>query len=314
MTCRLDIVIPTYDRPHLIRPLVEEYLLPQCIEGDRIRVVWQGSESPGFPLSQSSSPVEFIRQERPNLPAARNRGLEASQADIILFLDDDVVPAPDLVAAHRACYGDPEIAGVAGFVDDPLFTAGRPLPSYIDLSNGDLFQNFMSPASRKTVSAMGANMSFRRSALAAVDGFDERYKRNALWEEVDCCLRLLAKGYSLWYCAGAKVRHLRSEQGGCRSERRRRYLYHQFANTVFFALRFVKPEQYRAWCTSLKYRLEYLSRADNGRDFGALLAGVAGIAGGIARFYASVLSRDPQRDTIDKAALRKTLAALGSKG
>ena len=310
MPLRLDIVVPTYNRPHLIRPLVT-VLAGQCLEGDRIFVVWQGPEPP----APSPSPVQYLSLGRPNLPAARNRGFKESHADIVLFLDDDVVPAPDLVSRHRACYSDPEVAGVAGYVDDPIFIRERPRPSIIDLSRGDCVQNFACSVSQKTASAMGANMSFRKSALAAIGGFDEHFKRNALWEEVDCCLRLLAAGNTLWYCADAKVKHCREDKGGCRGDRNRYgYLYHQFANTAYFALRFAEPENYGLWFTFWKYRLEYYSRIKRGRDFLAVAAGMAGAAGGIARFFGSLAWGSPRRKRIDRAALQKTLVALGSEG
>lgn len=312
MTLRLDIVIPTYHRPHLILPLVN-ILAPQCVGEDRIFIVWQGTKP--VAAAPLPPPVRYLALARPNLPAARNKGIKESQADIILFLDDDVVPAPDLVFQHRQCYDDPAVAGVAGYVDDPLFIRERPRPSFIDLSRGDCVQNFACPVSQKTASAMGANMSFRKSALAAVGGFDGHFKRNALWEEVDCCLRLLAKGNTLWYCADAKVKHCRIDNGGCRGDYNRyRYLYHQFANTSYFASRFAKPEHYGQWFTFWKYRLEYFSRMKNGRDFLAVSAGMAGSAGGIARFICSLVWGRPRRKGIDKAALRETLAALGSKG
>jgi GT2 family glycosyltransferase len=310
MTLKLDIVIPTYNRPHLLPPLVTA-LAEQCGDGERIIIVRQGEE----PSAATVSPARCIALSKPNLPAARNRGIAASQADVILFLDDDVTPAPDLVAHHRACYDDPSVAAVAGFVDDPLFVRDRPVPSFIDLTRGDCVQNFACVASQKTASAMGANMSFRKAALDAVGGFDEHYKRNALWEEVDCCMRLLAKGLTLRYCAEAKVLHHREDKGGCRGDRGKgRYLYHQFANTAYFASRFAKPEHYPQWFTFWKYRLEYFSRVDTGRDYFAVLAGVAGAVGGIARFFSASLLRNAGRNRIDKEKLSEILAVLGSKG
>lgn len=312
MINRLDIVIPTYNRPQLIPPLVE-MLAKQCLEGERIIVVWQGALPPAAP--KGSALVQYLALARPNLPAARNRGIKASQAGTILFLDDDIVPAPDLLAHHRACYDDPDVSGVAGFVDDPLFIRERPLPSFIDLSRGDCIQNFACAVSQKTASVMGANMSFRKSALESVGGFDGNFKRNALWEEVDCCLRLLAQGHLLHYCAEAKVKHCREDQGGCRGDRNKgRYLYHQFANTAYFASRFAKPENYGQWFTFWKYRLEYFTRTEKGRDFFRVAAGMAGAIGGIARFFLSGVFGNPKRKSVDRSKLSKTLAELGSKG
>jgi hypothetical protein len=162
---------------------------------------------------------------------------------------------------------------------------------------------------------MGANMSFLRSALTGIGGFDERYRSNALWEEVDCCLRLLAAGHALWYCADAKVKHCREDSGGCRGDRGKgRYLYHQFANTAYFASRFANPENYGRWFTFWKYRLEYFTRTEKGRDFIGVSAGMVGAAGGIVRFLVSLIVGNSRRNSVDKQKLSKTLAELGSKG
>ena len=315
MALNIDLVIPTYGRPQLLPALVRR-LAGQCCGADRLILVWQGTE----PLPDDfGAPVLILRQPVPNLPAARNRGIDASGADVILFLDDDTVPFDGLVEAHRACYRDENIGGVAGWVDDPLFDPTLPRPSTIDLTKGDCRQNFAFAESRETVSAMGANMSFRRSALVAVGGFDEHFTHNALWEEVDCCLRLLAKGYRLWFCAEAKVKHGREGAGGCRNEKGVRYRFHQFANTAYFAARFARREDYPKWLTFWKYRLEYLSRKNSqlsGRLFrhdpSEVAAGFAGAIAGIARYALSRMSINKRIGGIDKKAVSAALAASGS--
>jgi glycosyltransferase involved in cell wall biosynthesis len=314
MSLTIEAVIPTYDRPGRAEALAKA-LERQCRGGDGVLVVAQGRRRPaGLPAG-----ARLMALERPNLPAARNAALAASAADIVLFIDDDCSPAADLLEAHRSCYGDNAISGVAGFVDDPLFERSRPRPSFIDLTTGECVQNFSAPQSRRTASVMGANMSFRRAALLAAGGFDERYTHNALWEEVDLSLRLLAAGGALWYCAEAKVAHARDDRGGCRSHTGRRYLYHRFANTAYFAARFAEPRHYGSWLTFWKYRLEYLSRkqppAADGRvshDAAAVLCGACGAAAGIARFLLARLLGGNGIGRVDRGALAKALAALES--
>lgn len=52
---------------------------------------------------------------------------------------------------------------------------------------------------------MGAAMLIRRSAFAAVGGFDERFF--LYWEDADLCRRLRARGFSVRYTPGAHVVH-----------------------------------------------------------------------------------------------------------
>jgi GT2 family glycosyltransferase len=314
VTRSVDVIIPTYNRPERI-PLLVTALLSQCGTQDRIIVVCQGSAVPssGFPPA-----VSLVRLRKPNLPAARNAGIKMSVADIVLFLDDDVEPQSGLIGAHRSCYTDDAVAGVAGFVDDPLFDSRQTRPSFIDLATGNCVQNFSLPRSGPTISAMGANMSFRRKALLSIGGFDERYRSNALWEEIDCCLRIIAQGSALRYCAEAKVAHFRQQNGGCRQERKYRYLYHQFANTAYFAARFAWSRHYGSWLRFWKYRLEYLTRrpaaagTKASHDMLGILAGCCGAAGGVLRYFFAAALRDRALSRLDRQAVHHALDREGS--
>jgi GT2 family glycosyltransferase len=280
----VDVVIPTYARGD--RALnVGEKLRPQLKGKDRIFIVWQGND----PAPPSPDPaISVIHSPRPNLPRARNRGCAAGKGAVVIFLDDDVEVMDNLIANHRISYLDQATGGVAGRVDDPLFDSSQTVPSVFEPQTGALRQNFNLDADQETISFMGANMSVARSALSQIGGFDERFSGNGLWEEIDVAFRLRAAGYTIRYCSGAGVRHLRAATGGCRSHRAYRYLYHQFANTAYFAFKHADRCYRVSWIRFWWYRLEYLSRT--GRRFPrhdplAVAAAMMGAVCGISRGY-----------------------------
>jgi GT2 family glycosyltransferase len=278
----IDVIIPTYDRPLRAEKLAVS-LVPQLAENDRIIVVWQGTAKPDI---RETGNVVLLHSSPPSLPRARNAGVRAGTGDIVVFLDDDVTVSPGLLDGHRHAYDDQSVGAVAGSISDPVFDNKEPAPASFDETTGRLVQNFCVETSQFTISVMGANMSFRRSALAGIGLFDERFSHNALWEEVDAAFRLRHAGWRIWYCRPARVSHHRDSNGGCRSDPALAYCYHQFANTAYFAARHC-PEKYRkSWFTFWKYRLEYESRKKFlwlDHDPGMVLAGVAGAVAGILR-------------------------------
>jgi GT2 family glycosyltransferase len=166
------------------------------------------------------------------IAAARNSGLAAATAPILAFLDDDCEPAADWAERLLAGY-DETVTGAGGTIVP--YTPPGPIQRYLDRHNPlqPLELNLASSdrlmyrlrlylqrqwrgtqhdvagagGSRDVYSLVGANMSFRRDALLAVGGFDERFRFGA--EEVDLCLRLrrAPEFARLVHLDGAKITH-----------------------------------------------------------------------------------------------------------
>lgn len=118
--------------------------------------------------------------------AARNTGWRASEADWIAFLDDDVVPARNWL---RALADDleglkPDVAGSQGRIAVPLPRDRRPT---------DWERNVRGLEHARWATA---DLAYRRSVLAAVGGFDERFT-HAYREDADLGLRVTRAGQEI---------------------------------------------------------------------------------------------------------------------
>ena len=121
--------------------------------------------------------------------AARNRGWRAVPVDVdwIAFLDDDVLVPGDWCAALAADLTAAAASGLAASqaeIDVPLPERRRPT----DWERGT--------AGLSGARWITADMAYRRDALAAVDGFDERFPR-AFREDADLALRVQDTGRRL---------------------------------------------------------------------------------------------------------------------
>ncbi|GAB2515583.1 glycosyltransferase [Nocardia heshunensis] len=133
-------------------------------------------------------------RETKGLSGARNTGIAATTADIVTFLDDDAVAAPDWIAALLTPYADPAVLGVGGQVR-PNWRAARPrwFPDEFGWVVGSGYRGL--PTRRAPVrNVIGANMSMRRELLVESGGFDEQLGRVARrplgCEETELCIRV----------------------------------------------------------------------------------------------------------------------------
>ncbi|NIZ89511.1 HAD-IIIA family hydrolase [Kineococcus rubinsiae] len=130
--------------------------------------------------------VRLVRSGGRGPAAARNAGWRRTTSEWVAFVDDDVeLPAVwsrELVRDLAQCL--PDVGGCQGSITVPLPPDRRPT----DWERGT--------AGLETAAWITADMAYRREALVAVAGFDERFPR-AFREDADLALRVVAAGWEL---------------------------------------------------------------------------------------------------------------------
>jgi len=104
----ISIVIPTYGRDGVLCDMVAS-LLALAERAEELLVIDQTPEHDEETTERLTGwdregDIRWIRHQPPGVVGAMNRGLREAKGDIVLFLDDDIVPDVNLVAAHRQAH------------------------------------------------------------------------------------------------------------------------------------------------------------------------------------------------------------------
>jgi HAD superfamily hydrolase (TIGR01662 family) len=177
------IVVPSIGRPSL-RVLLEA--LASGTEPVRCPVIVVDDRPDGQDLAAELADLDLpglrvVRSGGGGPARARNIGWRHARTTWVSFLDDDVVTDPDWYAVLQQdlVHAGPEVSGSQGRLRVPLPDHRRPT----DWER--------STAGLASATWITADLSYRRSALGAVGGFDERFPR-AFREDADLGLRVVA--------------------------------------------------------------------------------------------------------------------------
>lgn len=165
--------------------------------------------------------VRVLEFGEANISKARNAGIAAAAGEIVAFIDDDAVPEPTWLGYLTTPFSDPEVIAAGGFVRGRNGISWQSRATAVDCTGRetpiDVPPNramVLTPSPGHAVKTEGTNMAVRRAELAALGGFDPRYR--FFLDETDLNLRLAAQGVASAITPLAEVHH-----GFAASDRRR---------------------------------------------------------------------------------------------
>jgi glycosyltransferase involved in cell wall biosynthesis len=185
MSSTVSVLIPTFRRQELLRGAIESCLNQDEFGRDRLEVVVVDN-SPEASAEEvvaqvvrnagAAAPrVIYLKEPKPGISHARNAALQASSGDFIVFIDDDQVASPGLLAAYAAAW---RATGA-----DALFG-----PVYAEAENGEEAPRWIlqchcrvsrtkdrSFIARRDAAWLGSSNSFfrRSTCFASGETFDE---------------------------------------------------------------------------------------------------------------------------------------------
>jgi GT2 family glycosyltransferase len=224
---QLSIIVPTYDRRHLLGQCTDALRAQDVEVPYEILIADDGSETDAAEfaadLARRDPRVRYLPALHGGVAAAKNRGIAHARGELIAFIDDDWVVAPDFCRRAIAFFDEhPEWSAMtarmvelpgAGFVQranhlhyetDMRLLLERRNTLRHHLSNFVAGTHFpFEPQPAPYISASGG-LVLRRKVLDLVGVFDEDL---AIGEDTDLAWRLRARDLTLFYNPAIEIVH-----------------------------------------------------------------------------------------------------------
>jgi len=209
----LSVIIPTRNRAERLARCLDA-LKRQTLPAQRFEVIIvdNGSDETTLEAVRQMAKAMPCRKKvlvepRPGPAAARNRGIEQARGERILFIGDDILAAPDLLAQHldgAERHGD---RAVLGFTDWAPYLRVTPFMRYLAPERGPQFRygTIENPLDCGYQFFYTSNISLARHWFD-LERFDEAFPY-ACFEDADLGYRLQKRGLKIVFFPVAVAYH-----------------------------------------------------------------------------------------------------------
>lgn len=220
----ISVIINTYDRAHLLADCLLALRRQTYRAFEVIVVVGPCSDNTDDVIATYGDRSKVVRCPKRNLSVSRNLGIEAARGEVCAFIDDDAVAHPRWLEELSRPYAAATVGAVGGFTIDNTGSRFQCRYTICDRFGNATHLDHIDPAWRLSQAGMwlypsllGANSSFRTSALRRIGGFDEVFEY--MLDETDVCLRIMDQGLDVVTAPAALVYH-RFAESHVRDKRR----------------------------------------------------------------------------------------------
>ncbi|HEX7974231.1 MAG TPA: glycosyltransferase family 2 protein [Anaerolineales bacterium] len=213
MPLTMSVVIPTYNRALAFERLLKT-LDQQTFPADQWEVIAvdDGSTDPEYGRVTGAAhrfAFRFLRQNHEGSVAARNLGACNSQAEFLLFLDDDIVVEPDFIACLLEAHRVSDRAILMGtFIP---YNGGEESPFRKAIARFGVTQNFATAGEEVLFTdVVSHNLSMKRNDWLEIGMFQDPTggKGWAPWDDTDLAYRAKRMGFIFRQVPGAVGSHV----------------------------------------------------------------------------------------------------------
>lgn len=203
----LSVVIASRNRSPMLRRCLDA-LAAQDVDPASFEVIVadDGSDDDTTAMlaaTQTPFRLRALRLDRVGRGAARNAAIEAASGRICLILDDDVIAAPGLVAAHLSAHDRAERAICIGHLEQEPPRRGDWYARAFARGWKRHYDSVERRGARWT-DCYGGNLSVGRDGLQKVGGFASP---DSPIDDIDLAFRLGREGYAPVFAPGARAVH-----------------------------------------------------------------------------------------------------------
>ena len=250
MRTKLSVVVSTFDRGDSLKKCLQS-LTKQSFLNFEVIIIDGGSTDSTYRVIDKFSKklnIKLIVDQRKHLAQIRDRGWREAQGKYVAWIDDDVVVSKNwaqniIITLDR----NNKIGGVSGpTIVNKKILGNRDVFSFYHAEGmmkvlGKFWDTFFLEGGRYTIGKItksgawtpgsnfssslkikgllevdyleACNMTFRRSLVKKVGGFDCGYTGVSEWSELDLAMRIRELGYQLVFNAKIRVNHNISQKG-----------------------------------------------------------------------------------------------------
>ena len=207
----LSVIIPTYNRKNLLPLVLDAFArqtqLPRTYE---IIFIDDGSDDGTREFIQNfrnltELQVRYFFQNNKGPAAARNLGIKEAKYELLLFINDDTIPAEDLIERHVSCHERWSAENIA-VLGQAVWARGISVPVYAKHYLVSEFKKLNVLKEARSIDFITCNISVKKRFVLNNGLFDEDFPY-AAHEDRELGHRLGKKGLRIKYVPKALVYH-----------------------------------------------------------------------------------------------------------
>jgi glycosyltransferase involved in cell wall biosynthesis len=216
----ISIVIATRDRAPQLAATLEAVAAQTSPEPFEIVVVdnlsKDGTAEVVAAAARTGVPVLYIYEPKSGKSHALNTAISRTRGDLLVFIDDDVLPSPGWLAAYAHAFGETAADFAAGRIlplweEHPPAWMSPALHGVLSIADGGTRRLSLRQGAKDGIMPLGANMAVRRYVIERIGGWNTDLGKLQgtlrTGEDHDFFLRMVDAGFQGVFEPEAVVRH-----------------------------------------------------------------------------------------------------------